>query len=155
MSGCLNRLLRYGGEKPQIWRFDGIMKENLVPEIDDQSLDAIREIINVGIGREAGTLNCLTHAHVTPRVSGIRIIHSAELTATFPLLISDYSIVTMEYSGAFTGTTALIFPGMSTVHLVALLSKAGSDEPDSTLIREEHIEGGGKYHHQCRDGIHR
>ncbi|MFH0968802.1 MAG: chemotaxis protein CheC [Methanobacteriota archaeon] len=85
-------------------------------------LDGIRELVNIGIGRSAGSLNTLTGHHVTlhvPDISFLRIEDlNTQITTPYPL----FSVVNQDYSGAFVGTTVLMFPEKSAESLFLLLT---------------------------------
>lgn len=91
---------------------------NNVPE---PVLDGITELVNIGIGRSAGSLNTLTGHHVTLRVPDIRICRIDEIRDLFSLPPS-FSVVNLDYSGAFEGTAFLVFPRKSAETLFHLLT---------------------------------
>jgi len=90
-----------------------------VPEL---VLDGIQELVNIGIGKSAGSLNSLTGHHVTLHVPAIHIFRIDELKEKIPHPNSSFSVVNLDYSGAFEGTAVLMFPQKSAESLFLLLT---------------------------------
>jgi chemotaxis protein CheC len=76
-------------------------------------LDGIKELVNIGIGRAAGSLNTLTGHHVVLSIPEITFLRIKELETQLLYQDSSYSAINQDYSGAFLGTTILIFPQKS------------------------------------------
>ncbi len=92
---------------------------NDMPEL---ILDGIQELVNIGIGKSAGSLNSLTGHHVTLNIPVISLNLVNKLTDIFSYQDASYSIVSQDYSGAFEGTVILIFPEKSSDSLFYLLT---------------------------------
>lgn len=101
--------------------------------VPDPVLDGILELVNIGIGRSAGSLNTLTGHHVTLHVPEIRISRIDELKEQMSHLDPSFSVVNQDYSGAFVGTTVLMFPHKSAESLFILLT----GEAERTLENDE------------------
>lgn len=89
-------------------------------------LDAVTELINIGLGRAAASLNELVAAHVNLSVPTVRVLPAAEIDA--PLgEIGDgvLSSVQLNFHGALNGSAMLVFPPASAAQLVAVM--AGED----------------------------
>lgn len=85
-------------------------------------LDGIKELVNIGIGRSAGSLNSLTGHHVTLHVPDVSISRIEDLKEELSHPYPSFSVVNQDYSGAFVGTTVLMFPQKSAESLFQLLT---------------------------------
>jgi len=90
--------------------------------LSEPVLDGIRELVNIGIGRAAGSLNTLTGHHIVFNVPDITISRIEELKKQKIYPDSSYTAINQDYSGAFLGTTILIFPQKSADSLFFLLT---------------------------------
>jgi chemotaxis protein CheC len=94
-------------------------------ELPNVAADVLAEIINIGVGRAAGSLNDLTGKHITLRVPEIKIVSIRELQhITNSVEPEDRSLVVQRFRGDFTGTAALFLPKESAVRLIS----AATDE---------------------------
>ena len=102
-------------------------------DVDKESLDAITEIINIGVGRSASLLNQMTDSNIRLRVPKIFVIRFKELADTNKSLLGGevLSTVMLEFQGNFSGVTAILFPPESAASLVVLLS--GEDDPKAEM----------------------
>ena len=85
-------------------------------------LDGILELVNIGIGRSAGSLHTLIGRHVTLHVPDVSIMRAQELKEQFSQSFPAFFMVSQEYSGAFAGTMVLMFPKESAQSLFQLLT---------------------------------
>ena len=98
------------------------MKINKLPKV---ASDVLTEIINIGVGRAAGSLNDLTGKHITLRVPEIQLASIRELQHKMESVdAGDRSLVVQRFHGDFTGTAALFLPKESAVRLIS----AATDE---------------------------
>ena len=105
---------------------------NLKPE----QIDALTELINIGVGRAAGVLNQMLHHHITLEVPNIKVLSHQELRQGLNGLDQGtVSTVRMDFKGAFSGTTALVFPPASAAHLAAILSQEDPENSDLDSVR--------------------
>ena len=73
--------------------------------------DALREIINIGVGRAAGTLNELLNHHITLEVPRIDVIALGDLDEKFGLVrATSVSAVRLLFKGPIAGVSSLVFP---------------------------------------------
>ncbi|MBF0537582.1 MAG: chemotaxis protein CheC [Nitrospirae bacterium] len=85
-------------------------------------IDALTELINIGVGRAAGVLNEMLMAHISLQVPSIRLIERSNIRQEIEGLFNkSYSIVRMEFRGPFSGIASLIFPQDSAANLIGLL----------------------------------
>lgn len=112
--------------------------EQDIPEVSGGGIDAIRELITIGLGRSAAMLNDLTRSHITLEVPSVRIASFKNLSVEFDQAHQDeYATVNLSFKGAFSGTTALMIPEESAAWLVMALTGEVSDSPDLDLVRAE------------------
>lgn len=99
-------------------------------------LDALTELINIGVGRAAGMLNQILEAHVQLQVPSIKIFPYAELEHMLnSLAITPLSVVSLAFKGSFSGTALLAFPSDSAVNLVNIVAGEEPDLSDLDSIR--------------------
>jgi len=87
-------------------------------------LDALKEIINIGVGEGASVLNQLLNTHIILDVPEVKIIDINELAEYFK---SDdnqkYAIISLLYRGSISGKAKLIFPFNSAVKLASVFAE--------------------------------
>ena len=94
----------------------------------DAQLDALGEIINVGIGRAAAILNDMLSARVYLEVPEVRLWPLTELMEQIRATGDDQlAVVSLDFRGPFTGTAHLVFPTESAIKLATILA---GDEPE-------------------------
>lgn len=98
-------------------------------------LDGIRELVNIGIGRSAGSLNTLIGHRVTLQVPTIRIVGIDELRADLQFPDLSFSVINQGYSGAFVGTSILVFPEKSADSIFFLLTGEKERTGDNEELR--------------------
>ena len=104
--------------------------------ISAEEIDALRELINIGVGRAAGALNDMVGAHVELRVPSVRLISPADIKeATRWVNEQKLAAVRLGFSGEIQGTTELVFPADSASKLVALLTGEEVGTPDLDSLR--------------------
>lgn len=104
---------------------------------DPYILDAIQELINIGVGNSAAMLAQLTHAPIKLFVPDVRIIRLSDLSKE-PDLITKQQMasVYLEFSGEFSGRTALMIPQESAANLVNLILQDSyeAEELDAVMV---------------------
>ena len=108
-------------------------------EIDEQTIDAIREIVNIGVGRAAGQLQEMTGSHIRLQIPSIKIVPFNEIAALENTLISGdtLSAVLLDFKGTFSGISAVVFPPESAAVLVMLLTGEQEKSPELDAMRIE------------------
>jgi len=99
-------------------------------EINADQKDALTELIHIGVGHAASTLNCLIKHKVRLTVPSIELQHIQDIKNS-QVVDEDVSSVSMAFHGDFTGNTSLMFPVDSAQTLVAVLT---GEAPDSTAL---------------------
>lgn len=108
----------------------------MIPSVSEMQLDALREVINIGVGRAAATLNEMLQKHVSLQIPDVTIIELDGLDDALGTLNSErLSSVRLGFSGEFSGMASLVFPPDSAAKLVdALTDSAPSADMDSLRI---------------------
>ncbi|MEC4677675.1 MAG: chemotaxis protein CheC [Nitrospirota bacterium] len=87
-----------------------------------EQLDALKEMINIGVGRAGGILNDLLHARVTLKIPMLRILSPEEVAAGLETNQGEpVSSVQLRFKGPFSGRAKLIFPKESASKLVSIV----------------------------------
>jgi len=107
--------------------------------IDTDTLDAIRELVNIGVGKAAGQLNQMTGSHIRLQIPTITLVPFADiLSAEKSILPGDVlSAVTLGFNGTLSGITAVVFPPESAILLVMVLTGEKEESPDLDAMRVE------------------
>ena len=104
--------------------------------VSAEEIDALRELINIGVGRAAGALNDMVGAHVELRVPSVRLVSPTDIKeATTWVNEQELATVRMGFSGEIQGTTELVFPADSASKLVVLLAGEEVGTPDLDSLR--------------------
>ncbi len=104
--------------------------------VSAEEIDALRELINIGVGRAAGALNDMVGAHVELRVPSVRLVSTADIKEVIKSTAGQkLAAVRMGFSGDIQGTTGLVFPTDSASKLVALLTGEEAGTPDLDSLR--------------------
>ena len=102
-------------------------------------LDALREMINIGVGRAAGILNAMLRSHIILRLPEVGVLSKTEVEAKASQYGAEvFAAVRLGFRGPFAGNASLVFPEDSAAKLVVMLTEgeAGlSDDNDLDSIR--------------------
>ncbi|MEH1873442.1 chemotaxis protein CheC [Nostoc sp.] len=103
-----------------------------------EELDALQELINIGVGRAASLLNEMVDSHIRLKIPVVKILTPNEAYQELIKRFHDDSLasVKLRFTGSFYGTASLIFPTDSASTLVAVLTgeKPGSPDLDAVKI---------------------
>ena len=91
-------------------------------------LDALKEIVNTGVGRAAASLNEMVDSPIELAVPTISLLELAGAESV-ALQHQQLSWVQLDFRGAISGTAALVFPPASAVKLVAALTGLPPETP--------------------------
>ncbi|MFQ5518634.1 MAG: chemotaxis protein CheX [Mariprofundus sp.] len=102
--------------------------------VSDQQRDALTELVNIGVGHAASTLNALINHKIRLTVPEIEVIAVGDLHNRSTQQQDDHvSSVSMGFHGDLDGNASLIFPMDSASNLVAALT---GEAPDSEALDE-------------------
>ena len=106
-------------------------------ELDADTVDAIRELINIGVGRAAGMLNEITQCPIILHVPSISIESLEKLSGNQEANTPSLSTVSLHFQGPMSGVVALVFPPKSAAFLISLMTREGETVQDLDIIRIE------------------
>jgi len=99
-------------------------------------VDAIKEIVNMGVGRGAKVLNSMLGAHVQLQVPALKILSLDEFSEEMQVFRQEQlSCISLPFQGSTTGVAELVFPRSTASGLVDALVQEESDYADMDSIR--------------------
>jgi len=105
-------------------------------KVTSYQIDALTELINIGVGRAAGMLNQILEAHIYLQVPSVKIFpHSQVESVLSNVATTPLSVVSLVFKGSFSGTALLAFPSDSASNLVTIVADEESDISDLDSIR--------------------
>ena len=91
--------------------------------VTDLQKDAIRELINIAVGRAAGMLNTLIDKHLTLFVPESKLVKPSEIDIENHYLREEtLACVSMNFKNAISGNCKMIFPWSDAEKLVNLFT---------------------------------
>ena len=103
--------------------------------LTDYQIDALTEMINIGVGHASGVLNTMLRSHIVLRVPVVEILSPAKLEENKQKLGKDLiSAVRLGFKGPFAGNASMVFPTESAVKLVILLTEEDEESSDLDSI---------------------
>ncbi|MCC5647574.1 chemotaxis protein CheC [Nostoc sp. CHAB 5824] len=98
-----------------------------------EELDALQELINIGVGRAANLLNEMVDSHIRLKIPVVKVLTAADAYQELVTRFHDETLaaVKLRFTGSFYGTASLIFPTDSASTLVAVLT--GEDPKSADL----------------------
>lgn len=104
--------------------------------ISEKQLDALKELINIGVGRGASILNTMLNAHISLQVPFVQVVSNLDFAREIRRLGGDkLASINMGFKGEFSGSSQLIFPTTSASRLVQALLGEEPDFMDIDAIR--------------------
>jgi len=100
-------------------------------------IDALRELINIGVGKAAAVLSEMVACHITLQVPYIKMLSKTNLQQEIQGLGMDrFAAVKLGFHGSFTGTAALVFPPESALKLAQVLTneEPGTQDLDEVMV---------------------
>jgi chemotaxis protein CheC len=106
---------------------------NLTPD----QIDAIQEIVNIGVGRAASVLNEMLEAPIRLQVPYIKIGSLLDFQSEMETRLGGEQVaaVRQDFSGSFSGLAELVFPTDSASILAAVLTGEELGTPDLDAVR--------------------
>ncbi|MEM9585984.1 MAG: chemotaxis protein CheC [Planctomycetota bacterium] len=87
--------------------------------LDEDDIDALGEIVNIGVGRAAGSLSELIGSRIELRVPQVRVVDHSDVDQQY---LNDNGIaVVQSFEGDVSGNAVLLFPSASGKKLAMLL----------------------------------
>ena len=105
--------------------------------ISPEHLDALQELLNIGVGRAAGSLNQMLDKPIRMHIPFIQLGKLDELSQDIQKIKEDtLSSVQLPFKGTFSGSACLLFPTESAVALVRALTGESEDTVTMDSLRE-------------------
>jgi chemotaxis protein CheC len=105
-------------------------------KVTSYQIDALTELINIGVGRAAGMLNQILEAHIHLQVPSVMIFPHSQIESVLSnVATTRLSVVSLVFKGSFSGTALLAFPSDSASNLVTIVANEESDISDLDSIR--------------------
>ncbi len=99
-------------------------------------IDALRELVNIGVGQAAGVLNQMLRSHIRLQVPHVKVLSLSELKEeTAKLGAETLSAVQLMFNGPSSGIASLAFPTDSAVKFADILIGEESGIPDFDSIK--------------------
>ena len=103
-----------------------------------RQLDALQELVNIGIGQAAGILNDMIDSPIRLQIPYVQILtpHDVKEVLEEHLNGEQIAAVQLKFTGSFGGLAQLVFPTDSAAMLVTMLTgeEAGTHDLDSVKI---------------------
>ncbi len=104
--------------------------------LSESQIDALKELINIGVGRAAGVLSEMINCRIHLQVPSVKILTVEELSEEISAIgTGRVSAVKLGFRGSFGGSAALVFPPDSAAKLVSLLVSDDPSQPDLDSVR--------------------
>lgn len=88
-------------------------------ETTEKQIEALRELINIGVGRSASILNTMLNSHIILQVPLLKVLNISELNDEVKTFSKGkLSTVILKFEGPFSGSAELIFPCETAMTLV-------------------------------------
>ncbi|MBW4602720.1 MAG: chemotaxis protein CheC [Calothrix sp. FI2-JRJ7] len=109
----------------------------MVYQLTDTHLDALQELINIGVGRAAGMLNQMLDSRIVLEIPVVTILTLSQIQAELEKRFNGDSLaaVKLNFTGSFSGKANLVFPTESAATLVSLLTGEEIDSPDLDSVK--------------------
>jgi chemotaxis protein CheC len=107
-------------------------------KLSARQLDALQELVNIGIGQAAGILNDMIESPIRLQIPYLQILSPADVQTELEQHLNgeQISAVQLKFTGSFGGIAQLVFPTNSAATLVTMLTgeEAGTHDLDSVKI---------------------
>ncbi len=106
-------------------------------ELTADQLDALKELINVGVGQSASMLNEMIEFRIRLQIPNIKLLSLSEFQAELSTRLGPEQLasVQLDFGGSFSGTAQLVFPTESAATLVAVLTGEEPGSPDLDALK--------------------
>jgi len=108
------------------------------PILNEFFIDAITEVLNIGMGNAAASLSEMTSEEVILNVPSIKILnHRQAITSLEETIKSHVSGVHQSFQGSFSGDAMLLFPEKQSLELVRAVLQQGDIALDDLTDMEQ------------------
>jgi len=107
-------------------------------KLSARQLDALQELVNIGIGQAAGILNDMIDSPIRLQIPYLQILSPTDVQSQLERHLNGEQIaaVQLKFTGSFRGIAQLVFPTNSAAMLVTMLTgeELGTHDLDSVKI---------------------
>ena len=104
--------------------------------VSDEHVDALKELINIGVGSGADVLNTMLNSHIQLQVPYLKVMMPKDLKWNVETDDNkQLSAINLAFDGSFVGTAELVFPSDSAVKLIKTLTDDEDETTDIDSIR--------------------
>ncbi len=101
-----------------------------------EQIDALKEMVNIGVGHAAGVLNAMLNSRVQLHVPIVEMMSYTELQTKIQSMgHGGLSSVRLGFKGPFSGDASIVFETDSAVKLVSILTGIDPDSDDLDEMR--------------------
>lgn len=106
-------------------------------ELTEDEIDALKELINIGVGNAAGMLNEMIQFPIQLQIPHVELLSARELQIELKKRfgIEMLSVVQLGFNGSFSGNAQLLFPTESAFNLVCVLTGEDKTSPDLDSLK--------------------
>ncbi len=106
-------------------------------QLTEDQIDALKELVNIGVGRAASVLNEIVNAYIKLQIPFIKVLTPQELQQELKQRFDDdiLSAVQLRFSGSFRGIAELVFPKESAKALVAIVTDENPGDQDLDAVK--------------------
>jgi chemotaxis protein CheC len=108
-----------------------------VQQLTDTHIDALQELINIGVGRAASMLNQMLESRIVLEIPVVSVLSLKNLQKELQKRFKgdSFAAVRLNFTGSFSGKANLVFPTESASTLVSLLTGEEIDSPDLDSVK--------------------
>lgn len=109
----------------------------MIYQLTDAHLDALKELINIGVGRAASMLNQMLDSRIVLEIPVVSILTLNDIQIELEKRFNSdsFAAVRLNFTGSFSGKANLVFPTESAATLVSLLTGEEIDSPDLDSVK--------------------
>lgn len=104
--------------------------------VTDEQIDALKQLINIGVGSGAEVLNTILNSHVQLQIPFLKVLSPKELELEMEThAVERLLTVNLGFTGSFLGNAELVFPSESASRLIIALTGEDSEYSDDDPMR--------------------
>jgi chemotaxis protein CheC len=106
-------------------------------QLTNDQIDALKEVVNIGVGRAASMLNEMVDSRIILEIPYIKILSAADLQQELVQKFDHdcFAAVRQSFTGSFSGVAELVFPTQSASKLVSVLTGENLGSPDLDAVK--------------------
>lgn len=106
-------------------------------QLTNEQIDALKEVVNIGVGRAASMLNEMVDSRIILEIPYIKILSAADLQQELVQKFDHdcFAAVRQSFTGSFSGVAELVFPTQSASKLVSVLTGENLGSPDLDAVK--------------------